>query len=149
MRQIVPDKNTMERWANEGLTHEQMVERIFELTGERVTRSTVSMAMSRYGLSKAPRQRYREQLPWRVEMQHIKAYPARMLRLLGRREHGLPLGPEQEKRLDTWLSLLAEQDAVVAYDPDSDQGFLYVRREPDDPINPPIRRERVYLYPAH
>ena len=70
-----------------------------------------------------------------------------MLRLLGRRESGYEVGPEASKRLDGWLALLKEESAVVAYDPDSDQGFIYVPRQPEDPIMPPIRRRRVWLNP--
>lgn len=82
-----------------------------------------------------------------MKVEHIKAYPARMLRLLGRREAGEDVGEEASRRLDNWLDLLEEREAVVAYDPDSDQGFIYVRREPDDPDMPPIRRRRVWLNP--
>ena len=50
--QIVPDKNTLQRWIDEGLTHQQMADRVFEMKGQRVSRNAISAAMKRYGLSK-------------------------------------------------------------------------------------------------
>lgn len=141
---LVPDPTTLRRWLDEGLTHQQIADRQADITGERVTRSAVSAAISRLGLSK-PAPRYAEELPWKVHVQHIKAYPARMLRLLGKRRAGVEMGPEDVRRLDSWLELLREQDAVVAYAPDSEEGFLYVRRQNGDNKEIPIRLQTVKL----
>jgi hypothetical protein len=138
----VPDKATLERWSREGLTHQQMADRTLEETGQRVTRAAISMAMQRYGLA-TQKARYNEEVPWRVRVEHLRAYPVRMLRMLGRRRAGEELDPEANERLDRWLATLVENDAVVAYDPDSDVGFHYVARTPDDgPL--PVRVRRVY-----
>jgi len=145
--QKVPDKGTLRRWHDEGLTHQQMAERILEETGERVSRSAVSMALQRHGITDREKPRYRDEVPWRVRVQHLRAYPVRMLRLLGRRRAGEELDADAAQRLAGWLATLAENNAVVAYDPDTDEGFLYVAREPGDPEDIPIRRERVWVNP--
>ena len=77
---IVPDKNTLQRWLDEGLTHQQMADRIYEQTGERVNRTAVSASIQREGLAKK-NHRYLETIPWRVKVGHSKAYPVGMLRL--------------------------------------------------------------------
>lgn len=142
---LTPDKTTLRRWIEEGLTHAQMAERVYRETGEHVSRSSISAAISRLGLSE-PTPRYERELPWRVKVQHLKAYPARMLRLLGRRNAGKTLTEEEQHRLSSWLELLDRERAVVAYDPDSEEGFFYVARKRGERSSLPIRRERVYTY---
>lgn len=144
-RRILPDNATLRRWVqDEGLTHQQIADRVFATTGEAVSRSSVSAALSRAGIS-ANTARYRDELPWRVKVEHIKEYPARMLRLLGRRRSGAVLTDSESKRLDSWLTMLERDHAVVAYSPDSRYGFYYI--EKDDQIDGkdgiPIRVQTV------
>lgn len=143
---ILPDKNTLMHWMDEGLTHKQMAELVYETTGERVTRSAITMALGRYGLTD-PGHRHSDVIPWRLSMMHMQAYPVRMLRLLARQRRGDDLSASDEKRLIAWMDQLQEHDAVVAYDPDSPEGFVYVPREPGDPDDIPIRVRRVWLNP--
>lgn len=140
---LVPDKTTLERWIREGLTHEQMADRVYRETGHRISRSSISAAISRLDLSK-PAPRYHREIPWTVKVQHLKAYPVRMLRLLGRRRNGGTLTEVENHRLDSWLNQLDENRAVVAYDPDSEDGFFYVARRRGERRDLPIRKERVY-----
>jgi hypothetical protein len=100
--------------------------------------------MHRAGLS-ATASRYREELPWRVKVEHITEYPARMLRLLGRRRAGGDLTAEEGKRLDSWLAQLEAEHAVVAYDPESKFGFYYIEKndETDGKDGIPIHRQTV------
>lgn len=141
---LLPDTVTLQRWLAEGLTHAQIADRIYNLTGQRVARSTVSSAIHRAALS-SPGNRYSDELPWRVKTQHQKEYPARMLRLVGRRRAGLDLDDEENQRLDSWLSRLEADRAVVGYDLDSTFGFYYIDK--DDPRDGhegiPIRRQTV------
>lgn len=140
---ILPDVRTMQRWIeDEGLSHQEVADRISEDTGHKIARSTVSAAMSRAGLS-GDQVRYEEEIPWRVQAQHLREYPVRMLRLLGRKRHGMPLKPEEALRLENWLELLKEENAVVAYDPTARTGFAYVERKDTDPVDIPIRRQTV------
>jgi len=143
--QIVPDKNTLQRWVDEGLTHQQMADRVFEEQGERITRNAISAAMMRYGLSKEGA-RYEEEIPWRVKMLHAKAFQLRMLRLLGRRRLGRKLNKAEAKQLDEWLKKLKDDNAIVAYDPDSDLGLFYIDAKwKDHDGDAPIRVQEIHL----
>lgn len=126
---VLPDISTIRHWIeDEGLTHQQVADRVFQQTGQVVSRSSVSAALHRAGLS-ATGPRYREELPWRVRIEHIAEYPARMLRLLGRRRAGGDLTADENKRLDSWLRQLQDEHAVVGYDPDSKFGFYYIEKD--------------------
>lgn len=140
----VPDKNTLQRWHDAGMTHQAMADRVLAETGERVSRAAISMALQRYNITTEQKARYRDEVPWHVRVEHLRAYPVRMLRLLGRRRSGEPMADDLSARLDGWLRQLEESNAVVAYDPDSDQGFFYVPREDGDPEDTPIRVRRVW-----
>lgn len=140
----VPDKNTLARWIERGLTQQEMVEEIYRTTGERVTRAAVAQAVVRSNLG-GPRMRYKEHIPWHVEQTHLLSYPVRMLRLLGRRDAGLPMKEGEAARLDSWLETLDRENAVVAYDPTSEDGFAYVPREAGDSTTIPIRVQTVKL----
>ena len=144
----VPDKNTLQRWVDAGMTHQEMAEEIERQTGEPITRSAVSQALQRENISpqvEAPR--YSEEIPWRVLTAHLYAYPVRMLRLLGRRRRNGQLSPREMSKLDSWLAKLEADNLVVAYDPDTVEGFFYVDREPGDPEDTPVRVQRVWLVP--
>lgn len=122
---LLPDKTTLRRLVDQGLTHDQIVAWVFDNTGVRVQRSTVAAALSRAGLV-TPGNRYKDTLPWRVREEHLKHYAPRMLRLLGRRRAGLPLTDDQDKRLDSWLKQLNDDHSVVVYVPETDDGFFYI-----------------------
>jgi hypothetical protein len=87
--------------------------------------------------------RYTDEIPWRVKVIHIKEYPARMLRLLGKRRSGQTLSETEGQRLDSWLKKLDEDNAVIGYDPDSTFGFYYIDKddETDGLDGIPIRRQ--------
>lgn len=148
---ILPDAKTLRRWVEvEHLTHAQIAERISKDTGEPVARSTVSAALSRAGLT-GTRPRYKLTLPWTVTTIHLAEYPARMLRLLGRRLQGeRELNDEETRRLDSWLAMLEAEQLVVAYDPNNlEQGFHYIDRgRGDGKDGIPIRRHTVQTLTA-
>lgn len=121
---LLPPASDLARMVDEGLTHQEIADRILAETGQRVSRSTVSVALSRAGLAKDA-MRYKSELPWRVKGDHITQYPARMLRLLGRRNAFIELTDEEADRLEAWLDGLQEKGLVVAYCPEGD-GFIYV-----------------------
>ena len=141
----LPDMNTLIRWRDEGLTQQQMADRVWMTTGEKVSRGSISAALVRAGKS-SDKPRYKDTVPWKVQQQHLTEYPVRMLRLLGRRRAGLPLKPEEDQRLDNWLAVLKREKAVVGYDPDNpEQGFHYIDPKGSDGRDGiPIRRQRIW-----
>lgn len=134
-----PDKTWLQRQARRGLTQKQMVDAWEEESGLRVSRSAIAMAMSRHGVEAAkPRPRYDDMLPWHVLDEHKYNAQARLLRLEGRRRKGGKLTERELKWLTTWRRELEVNNAVVIYDPQTDEGFHWVQRlDSDDDV---IRR---------
>lgn len=147
---VIPDPTELRRLLRTGHTHQQIADLVFERTGRRVTREAISTAVSRAGLS-APMNRYSTHLPWKVKIEHSKHYAARMLRLMGRKSEGGKLTEEDEARLQSWLEKLRETNSVVAYLPETEDGFYYVapprgyRRQADGPpiITKPLRLDDI------
>lgn len=146
-QRIVPEDRVLAAWLDEGLTHAEIADRIYEETGHKVARSTVSVALHRAGLTE-DRPRFKDEIPWRLKGKDLKAYPVRMLRLLGKRRAGMELTGEENKRLDNWLETMRAENAVVAHDPDANPSIFYIDRQPQDPEDIPIHRQRVWLNPA-
>lgn len=141
MKKLLPDTQRLRALRDEGKTYREIAAWVEAKTGEKVSPATIGSALSRAGLTSGAH-RYVNHLPWVVRAQHITAYPARMLRALGRRDNGLPLSDLDNQRLDSWLKQLREEHALVAYVPESEQGFYYVDGDwPEDNI--PIVRPRT------
>lgn len=143
--QILPSAQEMMKMVEQGWTHQQIADWVYQQTGEKVTRGSVSVALSRAGYA-TEKNRYAEEIPWRLTGKDLKAYPIRMLRLLGRRRAGEALSDDDTKRLDSWLSQLKREQAVVAYVVDEVPHIIYVPREAGDPRDIPIRRQPVFLH---
>lgn len=135
----LPDVSELEKLARSGMTHQQIADYVQATTGEPVTRGAVSAALSRAGKS-TDKARYLAVIPWRVKIHHLREYPVRMLRLLGRHEAGIPLSGRESQRLRSWLEMLNTEQVVVAYDPDNHkQGFHYIDEKYGDSPDAPIR----------
>lgn len=137
---LVPDKTTLRRHIeDEGLTHAQ----IASMYG--LARSSISAAAAKYGLA-GSMTRHDDTVPWKVKIVHAREYPVRMLRLLGRRRKGMDLTESETKLLDAFLAKLDKEKAIVAYDPDSLDGFLFVDRKYHDHKDKdiPVRRKIVH-----
>lgn len=68
-------------------------------------------------------------IPWSpIRPEHRQKYLARMLRAAARRADGRGNAPVIEAQLDLFLKRLNELDAVVHYDPDTEEGFFRVPR---------------------
>ena len=144
-RTRVPDKVTLTRWLDEGLTQQQMVDRTFQETGEVVTRSAIANAMVRYGMS-ADGARYEEEVPWQINPIHATATPLRNLRLLGRRRAGKTLNDRERVILDTWLHELTLKQWIVGYDYDDMGGFHYISEAyKDHDTDVPVRRKMLRM----
>lgn len=138
MKKQLPDVQRLAALRSEGKTYKQIAAWVEEKTGQRVSPASVGAALSRAGKTDA-RARYTDHIPWVVHAEHTMHYAVRMLRMLGRRDAGLELTAEQEQRLDSWLQKLRDEHAIVAYLPDSEDGFYYIDGDwPADGI--PIKR---------
>lgn len=136
---VLPEIAVLRRWIHdEGLTHEQVIQRVYEQTGTRPALSTVAVAMARAGLSE-PRPRHIEEVPWVVNSRHSNWNAARMLRILGQVRRQIPITDEKRDALARWIDRMERDDLVVCYHPD--HGFFYAKAgEPGDwPNGTPIR----------
>lgn len=140
---LLPPVNDLVRMVEAGMTHQQIADSVNNKSGANVSRSTVSAALSRAGLT-AVGNRYKQELPWRVKAEHLTQYPARMLRLLGRSRADGELSDDEQERLDAWLSALDENGWVVAYAPEN-SGFIYVEADEheDGRGGVPIRKRLI------
>lgn len=142
--QVVPNKTALRAYLSQGLTQQQIVEAWKRDSGVTVSRSSIAMAIERYGLkSSHPRARYDDLLPWRVSLEHANAMEARLLRLESRRRAGQRITHAEERWLDGWLAELKEADAVIHYDPDTEQGFFWIPRADAAPGSDLINRPKV------
>lgn len=141
---LLPPVQDLKKLVDKGLTHQQIADEVFRKTGHRVSRTAISAALSRAGLTEREGHRYKEEIPWTVKTQHLTQYPARMLRLLGRNNYGTVLSAEESERLNAWLNMLEDSDAVVAYCPEG-PGFIYVKADEihDGQGGIPIRRRTI------
>jgi hypothetical protein len=124
----LPSDSILAGWVEAGMTHQQIADRIAEDTGVQVSRSSVSAALSKAGLTK--RIRYKDLVPWRVRSIHNRAHPLNMLRLEGRRRGGETLSDSDLRNLESFKRRLKEADAVVAYLPDTEEGWWIVKARP-------------------
>ena len=138
----LPSDRQLKELVQEGFTFREISDWVAVRIGAVPNSATLGVALSRAVLRETTGPRYRECVPWRYEDAHRWAYPVRMLRLLGRRRSGLPLAPELDATLETWLGAVAESHAVVGYCRSAD-GFLYIDEgwregpNPDIPVRVP------------
>lgn len=127
----VPDSDQLRAYLDRGLTHAEIAEAWLKDSGTRVSRSTVSMAVARFGLKDhSPRahMRHSDLIPWKLEAEHVYRPEARLLRLEGRRRAGHALREDELRWVENWKQELSEAGAVIHYDPDTEDGFFWVDR---------------------
>lgn len=121
------------RWLSQGITQQEIV-RMLEAEGIEATQSAVSMLKLRHASGEreaSMRTRVRADLvPWQLRPEHRQLHAAKMLRAKSRLDRGEPISPVQRRQLETWLAGLEAEDAVIHYEPDTDQGFWRVPRRP-------------------
>lgn len=140
-RKIV-DEGEVIRWFEEGRTYAWMAEQYREKYNIDTVPSMWGNFRRRHGLDRRL-ERNDDLIPWAVEKQHRWAYPLMMLRTEGRRRAGLPIADSMTGRLDRWLAQMETDNTVVHYDPETEEGFFYVKRRPkSDPdlIRTPPRK---------
>lgn len=126
---FTPSDSTLAKWREEGLTVQEMVDRIREREGVEVAPGTVYAALSRAGLTE--KIRYPDFIPWSpIRADHVSAYPLVMLRLAARRAYGQSIPPAREKKLDAWIERLHRDGVVVHYSHGTAAGWFYVKARP-------------------
>lgn len=75
---------------------------------------------------------YNDHIPWKVRVAHNSHVLVRRLRLHARKDTGGDLRPDQLALLDQWMTYMRHHDAVVVYEPDTEQGFFLDHRQPGD-----------------
>lgn len=140
------NKQNLEGWLEEGLTRQQIIEKVAGLSGRPpMSKAAVSMAMARWGIPPR-RARYDRTLPWRIQGEHATAKEAALLRFLGKRLAGGTLRDQDASWLADWIERLRDAGSpVIAYYPDSPDGFYPVRRESVDTLDVPYV-DAVTLY---
>ncbi|WMI33352.1 immunity repressor [Streptomyces phage Provolone] len=134
-RKIV-DEGEVVRWFEEGRTYAWMIEEYRRKYNIETVPSMWGNFRRRRGLQRRIT-RNDELIPWQVKPEHRWLYPIAMLRAEARRrEKGDEALSELEKtRLPSWLKMLKDENAVVHYDPDTEEGFFYIpRQEGDDDL---------------
>lgn len=119
------------RWFEEGRTYQWMIDKYKEKYGIDTVPSMWGNFRRRRGLDRRII-RDDDLIPWFVKEEHRWAYPLVMLRTEARRRAGQPVTKTDQGRLATWKKMLEEEDAVVHYDPDTEEGFFYIPRQPED-----------------
>lgn len=95
-----------------------------------VTQAAVSANIKRGNIKvEYPNQAEGRAVPWHpIRPEHRDRYLVRMLRAAHRREQGLKSAAVLEAMLDKFLEAAKEQDFVITYDPDTEEGFFRVPR---------------------
>lgn len=121
----LPDAHVLAQMAKDK-THAQIAAELSAKSGETITRSAVSSALSRAGLSEK-KERYSNTVPWNVAGEHDDDWHLRMLRALGRRQAGRELDERTSAKLDHWLAEREKTGTRVTYSRKS--GFSLEARE--------------------
>ncbi|MEV5330874.1 hypothetical protein [Streptomyces werraensis] len=137
----IQDEQEVIRWFEEGRTYQWMIDEYKRKYNIDTVASMWGNFRRRRGLDRRI-VRDDELIPWMVKEEHRWAYPLVMLRTEARRRAGKDVTEADQGRLATWKAMLEEENAVVHYDPETEEGFFYIPRQPedDDLIHRPPRK---------
>ncbi|WP_042800924.1 hypothetical protein [Streptomyces sp. C] len=127
----IVDKTEVLRWFREEKTYAWMVEQYKEKYGITTTEPMWAAFRRRNGIDRR-NTRSEDLLPWKLREDHRHLYPAMMLRTEGRQRAGKPVAADKAKKLASWKQYLEENNLVVHYDYDTEEGFFFVPREERD-----------------
>lgn len=119
------------RWFKAGWTAPQMIAEYQRKYGIETSPSMWGNFRRRHALP-AKNVRDIDLIPWTVDERHRWAYPLEMLRLEAQVRAGKTLIGENAARRDSFLARLAARNEVIEYRAETDEGFHYVQREPQD-----------------
>lgn len=120
-------EDEVRRWFEEGKTYAWMVQEYKRKYGLDVTGTMFSNRRASRGWERRIA-RDDNLIPWDVKPEHRWKRPLVLLRVESRRRAGLPLRERDAYELENFKAQLAESNAVVHYDPDTEEGFFYVPR---------------------
>lgn len=148
---MIQDESEVRRWIEEGRTFAWMVEEYERKYNLQVTSSMFTNFRARNGL---PRREVRDSslIPWEVKREHRWKHPLAMLRAEAQVRAGETLNPAGRMALKhaSFMARLRDEDLVVYYDPDTEEGFFLVPREPEDEdiIRLPPSSQRTKRHPV-
>jgi hypothetical protein len=103
-----------------------------------VSVSAVQKALRRAGLADEL-VTYRHVVPWKVDPKLANTAVMQRLRSIAKQKQGVPLDSEEQRLLEEWFELLAENNLVLDYHPDAPPndastlgGWFYRTRVPED-----------------
>lgn len=137
----IVDEAEVIRWFEEGKTYQWMIDEYKRKYGIDTVSSMWGNFRRRRGLDRRIT-RDDDLIPWFVKPEHRWLYPLAMLRIEARRRDDKKLPELEETRLKAWKEMLEQEQAVVHYDPDTEEGFFYVPRQEgdDDLIHQPKKK---------
>ncbi|MGZ2360718.1 hypothetical protein LRE75_29235 [Streptomyces sp. 372A] len=125
------DEEEVRKWFAQGKTYKWMVEQYKELYQRETSISMWANYRRRHHLQRRI-VRDDDLIPWHVLERHRYKYDLIMLRLEARLREGVELTARDSQRLESWKASLAEEGAVVHYDPETAEGFFWVPGEEAD-----------------
>ena len=123
----IQDEAEVIRWIEEGKTYQWISDEYKRKYNIVTVPSLWSNFRRRKGLERRIA-RNDDLIPWAVNPEHRWGYPLAMLRVEARKRAGMELREVDDVRLEAWKANLEESNAVVHYDPDTDEGWFYVPR---------------------
>lgn len=133
-----PDDDTLEEWFEAGWTYQQMADFWAEHPeGKRLTPAAFRNHCMTQPWFKPRNARHigTALMPWtNIRPEHADLYEVQMLRResLRRAGHKFPRHDYEIQRLNAWLQGLRDENAVIAYERDTQQGWWRVTRKHSD-----------------
>lgn len=135
-RKIVDEQEVL-RWFHEGRTYDWMCREYLRKYHVETVTSMWGNFRRRRGLDRRIA-RDIELIPWTIKPEHRGMHALQMLRLEARARAAMPVRDIDAVRHRNFMRRLARDNVVVAYDPDTAEGFRLVpRKDGDDDV---IRR---------
>lgn len=135
-----PDPDLLRQWVDSGLTDTQIAQLVGDMYGgDTPSHVTVINWRKKHGIvrrhGRQARLDHSKYRPWRVRVEHTGDAIERRLYDYSRLRQGRRLDEKAQQRLDEFLDFLARHEVVVSYDPETEDGWFFVERDPerDDP----------------
>jgi hypothetical protein len=131
-----PDKEWLADRVAEGYSDQEIANLWAEKTGVLLTRQGINRLVNKWDLrgEEKKRQRYDDLLPWKVKAEHDGHWYQRLLRVEAKLRRGEEVPEVWKERVERWKAKLKELNAVVAYVPDSPNGFYLVKAKPGEEL---------------